>query len=321
MRAEFRFPGRLYLTPDPLPEERVVRADRFAGAEKVIRIGFWLNTLLMAMKLICGHVGGSEAVFADGVESACDFMALLFTMIALRIGRQPLDGTHPYGHGRAESIAAVVVALIIFGTGGLILVRAVATVSKGVYPRPELVAVAAAAVTIGIKEYLYRFSIRAGSRLESPAILAVAADHRKDALTSVATLVGVSGAYFGIGILDPLAAGLTSLFIFRIGYLTFRGAAHDLMDGRPPEELISGIRAVAESVRGVEHVHDIRARRSGQYVIVDLKLDMDPEMTVKRSHDISTTVKKGIFRKYPNVGDVMIHINPHDEQHRDLTRL
>ncbi|NMC72979.1 MAG: cation transporter [Geobacteraceae bacterium] len=299
----------------------MVRADRFAGAEKVIRIGFWLNTLLMAMKLICGHVGGSEAVFADGVESACDFMALLFTMIALRIGRQPLDGTHPYGHGRAESIAAVVVALIIFGTGGLILVRAVATVSKGVYPRPELVAVAAAAVTIGIKEYLYRFSIRAGSRLESPAILAVAADHRKDALTSVATLVGVSGAYFGIGILDPLAAGLTSLFIFRIGYLTFRGAAHDLMDGRPPEELISGIRAVAESVRGVEHVHDIRARRSGQYVIVDLKLDMDPEMTVKRSHDISTTVKKGIFRKYPNVGDVMIHINPHDEQHRDLTRL
>ncbi|HOI15639.1 MAG TPA: cation diffusion facilitator family transporter [Geobacteraceae bacterium] len=299
----------------------MVRADRFAGAEKVIRVGFWINALLMVMKLSCGHFGGSEAVFADGVESACDFMALLFTMIALRIGRQPLDGTHPYGHGRAESIAAIVVALIIIGTGGLILVRAVATVSKGDYPRPELVAVAAAAVTIGVKEYLYRFSVRVGSRLESPAILAIAGDHRKDALTSVATLVGVAGAFFGIGILDPLAAGLTSLFIFRIGYLTFRSAAHDLMDGRPPEELISGIRALAESVIGVEHVHDIRARRSGQYVIVDLKLDMDPEMTVKRSHDISTIVKKGIFRKYPNVGDVMIHINPHDEQHRDLTRL
>jgi divalent metal cation (Fe/Co/Zn/Cd) transporter len=93
------------------------------------------------------------------------------------------------------------------------------------------------------------------------------------------------------------------------------------MDGRPPEELISAIRVLAEDVIGVEHVHDIRARRSGQYVIVDLKLEMDPEMTVKRSHDISTIVKKSIFRKYPNVGDVMIHINPHDEQHRDLTRL
>jgi cation diffusion facilitator family transporter len=299
----------------------VLREDKFSSAERVIRIGFWINALLMVMKLSCGYFGGSEAVFADGVESACDFIALLFSMIALRIGRQPLDGTHPYGHGRAESIAAIVVALIIISTGGIILVRAVATVSKGTYPRPEMVAVLAAAITIGVKEYLYRFSIRVGARLESPAVLAIAGDHRKDALTSIATLIGVTGAFFGFGILDPLAAGLTTLFIFRIGYQTFRSAAHDLMDGRPAEELISAIRALAEDVIGVEHVHDIRARRSGQYVIVDLKLEMDPEMTVKRSHDISTIVKKSIFRKYPNVGDVMIHINPHDEQHRDLTRL
>jgi len=298
-----------------------VREDKFSSAERVIRIGFWINALLMVMKLSCGYFGGSEAVFADGVESACDFIALLFSMIALRIGRQPLDGTHPYGHGRAESIAAIVVALIIIITGGIILVRAVATVSKGTYPRPEMIAVLAAAITIGVKEYLYRFSIRVGARLESPAVLAIAGDHRKDALTSIATLIGVTGAFFGFGILDPLAAGLTTLFIFRIGYQTFRSAAHDLMDGRPAEELISAIRALAEDVIGVEHVHDIRARRSGQYVIVDLKLEMDPEMTVKRSHDISTIVKKSIFRKYPNVGDVMIHINPHDEQHRDLTRL
>ena len=298
-----------------------MREDKFSSAERVIRIGFWINALLMVMKLSCGYFGGSEAVFADGVESACDFIALLFTLIALRIGRQPLDGTHPYGHGRAESIAAIVVALIIIITGGIILVRAVATVSKGTYPRPEMIAVLAAAITIGVKEYLYRFSIRVGSRLESPAVLAIAGDHRKDALTSIATLIGVTGAFFGFGILDPLAAGLTTLFIFRIGYQTFRSAAHDLMDGRPAEELISAIRALAEDVIGVEHVHDIRARRSGQYVIVDLKLEMDPEMTVKRSHDISTIVKKSIFRKYPNVGDVMIHINPHDEQHRDLTRL
>lgn len=299
----------------------MVREHRFADATRVIRIGFLINALLMVMKLSCGHFGGSEAVFADGVESACDFFALLFTLIALRIGSQPVDGTHPYGHGRAESIAAIVVALIIIATGGVILIRAIATVSRGVYPSPELVAVAAAAVTIVVKEYLYRFSVRVGSRLESPALLAIAADHRKDALTSIATLAGVTGAFFGVGILDPLAAGLTSLFIFRIGYQTFRRAAHDLMDGNPSEELISGIRAVAERVTGVEHVHDIRARRSGQYLIVDLKLDMDPHMTVKKSHDISTQVKKVIFRKFPSVGDVMIHINPHDEQHRDLTRL
>ncbi|MDD2336578.1 MAG: cation diffusion facilitator family transporter [Geobacteraceae bacterium] len=297
------------------------REERFAGAERVIRIGFWLNAVLMIMKLACGHFGDSEAVFADGVESACDFIAIGTVLIALRIGKRPLDGTHPYGHGRAESIAAIVVSLVIFLTGAGILIRSCLTLVRGTYPAPELIAVLAAAVTIGVKEYLYRFSVRIGSRLESPALLAIAKDHRKDAITSIATLVGVTGAFFGIGIMDPLAAGLTSLFIFHIGYGTFRSAAHDLMDGRPSESLISAIRLLAEVVDGVEHVHEIRARRSGQYVIVDLKLDMDPEMTVKRSHEISTEVKKNIFSKFPNVGDVMIHINPHNEKHKDLTRL
>ena len=297
------------------------RRERFAGAERVIRVGFWVNALLMALKLACGHYGDSEAVFADGVESACDFIAITSTLIALRIGRRPLDGSHPYGHGRAESISAIVVAFIIFLSGAGILIRFVTTLIEGVYPDPQLIAVLAAAVTIGVKEYLYRFSVKVGSRLESPALLAIAKDHRKDALTSVATLAGVTGAFFGFGIMDPIAAGLTSLFIFRIGYETFRSAAHDLMDGRPPEELISAIRGIAEHVEGVEHVHEIKARRSGQYVIVDLKLDMDPDMTVKRSHDIATQVKKRIFSRYINIGDVMIHINPHDEKHRDLTRL
>lgn len=297
------------------------RRERFAGADRVIRIGFLANALLMALKLACGHFGGSEAVFADGVESACDFIAVATTMVALRIGRQPLDGRHPYGHGRAENISAILVAIIIFLSGAGILVRALATISAGTYPEPEPIAVAAAAVTIVAKEILYRFTARTGSRLESPALLAIAQDHRKDALTSVATLAGVTGAFFGIGIMDPAAAVLTTFWIFRIGYVTFRSAAHDLMDGRPPEFLISAIREIAEQVEGVEHVHEIKARRSGQYVIVDLKLDMDPEMTVKRSHDIATRVKKAIFKKFQNVGDVMIHINPHDERHRDLTRL
>ena len=297
------------------------REDRFADAERVIWIGFWLNAVLMIMKLACGYFGDSEAVFADGVESASDFIAIISVLIALRIGKRPLDGTHPYGHGRAESIAAIVVSLVIFLSGVWILGRSCLTIVRGAYPSPELVAVLAAAVTIGVKEALCRFSIRVGTRLESPALLAIAKDHRKDAVTSIATLAGVTGAFFGIGILDPIAAGLTSLFIFHIGYETFRSAAHDLMDGRPAESLISGIRLLAEAVDGVEHVHEIKARRSGQYVIVDLKLDMDPEMTVKKSHEISTKVKKTIFGRFPNVGDVMIHINPHDVKHQDLTRL
>lgn len=298
------------------------RQERFGRADKVMQIGFWANAVLMVVKLCAGHFGRSEAVFADGVESACDFVAIFATMVALRIGRKPFDEQHPYGHGKAESIAAIVVSIVIFVTGAGILFQAVHTVIDAAYQTPQLLAVAAAFVTIGAKEALYRYSVRVGRDLESPALLAIAKDHRKDALTSIATLIGVTGAFFGFQVMDPLAAGLTSLFIFHIGWETFTSAAHDLMDAQPPEEMLVTVARLAEAVAGVEHVHEIRGRRSGQYVIIDLKLEMDPEMTVKQSHSIATAVKRAIFERFPNVGDVMIHINPHDDpEHEDLIRL
>ncbi|HEX9078905.1 MAG TPA: cation diffusion facilitator family transporter [Desulfuromonadaceae bacterium] len=297
------------------------RDERFDHAERVIRVGFQINALLMVFKLAAGHWGRSDAVFADGIESACDFIAILATMVALRLGRKPFDEKHPYGHGRAESLAAILVSLVIIATGAWIMVDSVHTIIDRDFKSPGWIAVAAALCTILIKEWLYRFSLKIGKRLESPALLAIATDHHKDAVTSVSTLVGVVGAYFGIGIMDPLAAGLTSFFILHIGYKTFRDSAHDLMDGSAPPDFISEVTRLAEGVERVEHVHDIRARRSGQYMIIDLKLDMDPAMTVKESHDVATRVKKLIFERFPNVGDVMIHINPHEEEHEDLIRL
>jgi len=297
------------------------RNERFDRADRIIKIGFWVNALLMVMKLSAGYWGHSGAVFADGIESACDFVAIFATMMALRLGRQPFDANHPYGHGRAESLAALLVSLVICATGGWILYEAVVTVLAGSFTTPSWVAVVAAAVTIATKEWLYRFSTTTGKKLESPALLAIAKDHRKDAVTSVATLIGVIGAFFGFGIMDPLAAGLTSFFILHIGYQTFRETVHDLMDGTAPADFIDALQELAESVEHVEHVHEMRARRSGQYMIVDLKLEMDPDMTVKQSHDVATSVKKLIFDRYPGVGDVMIHINPHDEEHEDLIRL
>jgi cation diffusion facilitator family transporter len=297
------------------------RDERFDRAESVIRIGFWVNAVLMVFKLAAGYWGRSDAVFADGIEGACDFVALFSTMVALKLGRKPFDEQHPYGHGRAESLAALLVSLVIVLTGAWIMVESVHAVIDRNFKSPGLIAVFAAFVTIIIKEWLYRFSQKTGIRLESPALLAVARDHRKDAVTSISTLVGVGGAYFGWGIMDPLAAGLTSLFILYVGFQTFRESAHDLMDGSAPPDFVNEVTRLAESVARVEHVHGIRARRSGQYMIIDLKLDMDPAMTVKESHDVATRVKKLIFRGFPNVGDVMIHINPHDEEHEDMNRL
>lgn len=297
------------------------RDERFDTADRIIKIGFWVNAALMIFKLAAGYWGRSDAVFADGIESACDFIAIFATMMALKLGRQPFDELHPYGHGRAESLAALLVSLVIFATGAWILVAAVRAILSHDFKSPGWIAVVAAFVTIIIKEWLYRFSINSGKKLQSPALLAVAKDHRKDAVTSISTLAGVIGAFFGKGIMDPLAAGLTSFFILHIGYQTFREAVHDLMDGSVSSDFIEALQALAEAVPHVENVHEIRARRSGQYTIVDLKLDMDPDMTVKESHEVATQVKRLIFERYPGVGDVMIHINPHDEEHEDLIRL
>lgn len=299
----------------------MLRNDRFDQADRIIKIGFWVNAILMILKLSAGYWGRSDAVFADGIESACDFVAIFATMMALKLGRQPFDANHPYGHGRAESLAALLVSLVICATGSWILYESVLAVLNHDFKSPGWVAVAAAFITIIIKEWLHRFTLKTGKRLESPSLLAIAKDHRKDAITSISTLAGVVGAFFGFGILDPLAAALTAFFILYVGYQTFREAAHDLMDGNAPADFINALQGLAESVACVDHVHEIRARRSGQYMIVDLKLEMDPDMTVKQSHDIATQVKKLIFERYPGVGDVMIHINPHDEEHEDLIRL
>jgi cation diffusion facilitator family transporter len=297
------------------------RKERFDQADRIIRIGIIATLILMAAKLAAGYYGRSDAVFADGIESSCDFLAILTTMVALKMGRKPCDEKHPYGHGRAESISAIIVSLVIFGTGVWILVDSISSILHREFKSPGWIAVAAAAGTILIKEWLYRYSVKTGKRLESPALLAIAKDHRKDAITSISTLVGVAGAWFGLGIMDPLAAGITSFFIFHIAWETFYGAAHDLMDGAVSDEFTHDLVRISEGVAKVEHVHEIRTRRSGQYIIVDLKLEMDPGMTVKESHDLATEVKRRIFEQYANVGDVMIHINPHDEEHEDLIRL
>lgn len=293
----------------------------YGPGERIIRIGMIVTVFLMVGKILAGVMGKSEAVVADGIESACDMVALTTALVGHRLARKPQDNQHPYGHGRAESLAAVIVSLIIFLTGAAILYQAVETLIKGEFSRPEAVAVAAAAGTIAVKWWLYRITSAEAAQNRSAALSAVAGDHRKDALTSIATLVGVAGGYLGAGVMDPLAAGVTAIFIFRIAIDTFRGAAHELMDGVPADAEIPAIISLAEGVPGVEHVHEIRVRRSGRLLIVDLKLDMDPSMTVKMSHDIATEVKKLIFRNFEEVGDVMIHINPHDEEHTDLTRL
>jgi len=168
-----RVQKRLFTKPSNLVDTSQERNERFSMADRAITIGFWLNAILMIVKLLAGYYGDSEAVFADGIESACDFVAIISTLIALRIGRKTFDDDHPYGHGKAECMAAIMVSLVIFAAGFGILYKAVMTFVTGHYPQPQLMAVAAAAATIVIKEILFRYTRRVARKLESPAVEAV----------------------------------------------------------------------------------------------------------------------------------------------------
>jgi cation diffusion facilitator family transporter len=304
-----------------MKSEDTDRYKRFRLAERAIKVGLWANVALMVMKVLSGHFGHSKAVFADGMESATDLLVAAVGMAALKIGSKPLDKGHPYGHGKAESIAAFFVSLVILATGAGILYSAIMTIVEKNYMKPGIIAVVAALITIAGKETLFRYTHRISKKTESPTLGAIAIDHRKDAVTSIATLIGVGGAYFGVSLLDPLAAGLTSFLIFYIGGVTFRSASNDLMDGQPPKTIIAAITETAAGVNGVDKVHEVRVRRSGQNLIVDMKLDMNPEITVQKSHNIATQVRKLIFEKYPRVGDIMIHVHPTTEDHNDMSRL
>lgn len=302
--------------------EDIQRRTRFDLADRTIRAGIVANALFVLLKLSAGRIGRSEAVFADGVESACDLVVGIGTLWAMRISRTPSDTLHPYGHGRIENIAALLIGAAIFGTGVWILLASLHSVFAHVHGRPAWIAVAAAAFTVVAKEFLARYTLRAGKRIGSPSLLALAHDHRKDAVTSVATLLGAGCAALGATLLDPIVAGAAALLILWTGSKTFASAAQALMDAALPAEQLHAIEALAESVEGVEHVHEIKGRRAGQFSIIDLKLEMDPNMTVRRSHEVATTVKRRVFAAQPAVGDVMIHVNPHDDpDHEDLTRL
>ncbi len=298
------------------------RKTRFDLADRVILYGIGLNVVLLAAKFGAGVWGRSAALRADGVESACDLVISLAVLWAMRISRKPFDPEHPYGHGKVESLAALLVGIGILVTGLWLFIDSCHVIVFHTAARVHWVAPAVAAITVAAKELATHYTRRRARLLGSPTLEALAQDHRKDALSSVATMLGAGAAVCGWFYFDPAVAMLTAVFILRTGGETFKRAFDDLIDAALPAEEMAGIKRDAASVEGVEHVHEIRGRRSGQFVIIDLKLEMDPKMTVLASHAVAEQVKRRVFRNHPAVGDVMIHVNPHDDgAHRDLIRL
>ena len=288
-------------------------SERFLIAERAARLGICGNLGLALIKLFAGIVGKSQAVVADAVNSLADVVTDIVTIFSLRIAKKPIDTNHPYGHGKAEAISAFLVGLFVMGTGAFIFFSASRSIFTRSYVKPELIALFAALLTILVKEGMFRYVYKVGRETNSPAVMAKARDHRSDVLASFSVIVGVTAARLGYPIFDPIAAGLVSFFIIRIGYFILLNASHQLMDTLPEELILRKITLIAEEIEGVEHVHEVKARYAGQFLLVDIKIEADPKITVAKGHDIAVEVRRRIIKRMNNVADVLVHVNPYRE--------
>jgi len=297
-------------------------AHRQALERKVNRLT-WLsavaNVLLTLGKGFVGLMAHSDALIADAAHSAADVAGSLAVMIGMRVARLPADEDHPYGHGKAEVIAASLVAILLV-LAGLDVIYSSVRQFFAVLEHPQWLALFTAAVSVVIKEFLYRYQIGVGKAARSPALIAGAADHRSDVYSSLAATAGIGlaliGAWLHIPLLlyaDPLAGVLVAVVVVSMGYRmaldSYRSLLDQVLDAKTTQKLTEAVGAVP----GVLRVDDVRARTNGSYCIVDVRMSVDPEMSVLEGHQIARMVKWAIIGDFAEVQDVLVHVNPFDE--------
>jgi len=275
-------------------------------------IGLTVNTLLAAAKLVAGIVGHSHALGADAVESLADVFSSLIVWRGLVGAAEPADEDHPYGHGKAEPMAAAMVAGMLLVAAGWILITAVGEI-RAPHQAPEPFTLFVLVGVIVVKEGLFRFVLKEGASVDSSAVKTDAWHHRSDAITSAAAFIGISIALLGgsgYEAADDVAAAVAALIIAWNGWRLLRQAQHELMDRSPSQELIRQIRQLAAAVPQVELVEKCFVRKMGYHHYVDMHVHVDPDMTVARSHQIAHEVKNVICGKIASVRDVLVHIEP-----------
>lgn len=291
--------------------------DRASQGMAVSWRGLWVDLALTVGKIAAGLVGHSSAMVADGLHTLSDAVTDVVAIWGFRMVAIPPDRSHRYGHGKFETLCSVFVgiALILAGLGILWASSArILDALNGSFPQaPGGIALAAAALSVLAKEGLYRYTLSASIRLKSPALKANAWHHRSDALSSLATLVGIGGAIFWSGwgrVLDPLAGVAVSLMVVKVGVSISLEGADELMEASLPDDLSREIVEIGESVQGVRDLHGLRARKVGPSIAMDFHLLVDPELSVRDGHDIATGVEDAIRDRFGDDTMISVHLEP-----------
>lgn len=284
-------------------------------AMKVSANSILANMALFLFKLIAGILGRSSAMISDAVHSASDVFSTIIVIIGVRMSAREADKNHPYGHERFECVASLVLAFILAATGIAIGLKGLENIALGSYRTlelPNLLALSAAVISIVVKEAMYHYTKRYAVKIDSGALMADAWHHRSDALSSIGSFVGIFGAILGFPILDSLASIVICIFIVKAAIEIFLDATKKMTDESCDEATVEQIRQTILDVDGVLKVDDLRTRKFGSKLYVDVEINVKGDMSLRAAHEIAENTHCAIENGFPGVKHCMVHVNPSD---------
>lgn len=288
--------------------------------KEIYKITLWgslVNFLLLVFKFVAGFVGNSAAMIADAVHSLSDFITDIIVILFVRVSSMPKDENHHYGHGKYETLATAIIGVVLFAVGVGILVNAVETIIDFFHGKelaaPNIWALGAAAVSIVFKEALYQYTVYKGKNLNSNAVMANAWHHRSDALSSIGTLLGISGAMF-LGekwrVLDPIAAFLVSIFILKVSIELTKASLEELLEKSLPKKTQEKILNIIHSFPEVKSPHNLRTRHIGSNIAIEFHIRMDGNLSLNEVHEITKRMENALKAEFGPLTHIGIHMEP-----------
>lgn len=279
--------------------------------------GSFINFILTIGKIIAGVVGHSTAMIADGIHSLSDFITDVIVIVFIKISGKEKDKGHHYGHGKFETFATMLISfvLIIVGLGILITGagKIIDSLKGELIEQPGFIALYAALISIVFKEGLFWYTKIEGKKLNSQAMMANAWHHRSDAFSSVGTALGISGAIL-LGerwhILDPIAGVIVSFFILKVAWDIAKPSIDELLDSSLPETTEKELEEMITGTKGVEYFHNLKTRKIGEMISIEVHIKVDNNMTVEISHQIATEIEKTVRKRFGERTNVIVHVEP-----------
>jgi cation diffusion facilitator family transporter len=278
-------------------------------------VGAAINVFQTLIKIGFGILGQSAALIADGIHSLSDLLSDLLVIIAVKLGSREADREHPYGHRRFETIATVILGASLIAIGGAIAWSVMERMANPEHlPVPNVLSLAIAAVSILVNEWLYHYTKRIAKTTRSKLLLANAWHQRSDAISSLVVLFGIGAVMLGYPLADAVAAIVVALMVAKIGLNLVLDSIKELVDTSLPPKLVAEIKTAIHAIDGVEGIHLLRTRQMGEDALIDAHIIVDPRITVSEGHMISDIVRDDLIRRFDDVMDVLVHVDPEDDE-------